>query len=90
MQRVTQEDTGVERRRRERLVALVLFGVLLFNYPLLKLFGVGATPLGLPLLFLYIFLVWGVFIWLVARVLAPPAPGPAGSAEVDPEVDGED
>ena len=69
MQRMAQEDTGQERRRRERMVAVTLLGVLLFNYPVLALFGVDVAPLGLPLLFLYLFLAWGLFIWLVARIM---------------------
>lgn len=80
MQRMAQEDTGQERRRRERMVALTLLGVLLFNYPLLALFGVDVAPFGLPLLFLYLFVAWGLFIWLVARIMAPGR-GPGGDPD---------
>ena len=84
MRRESQGDTGRERRRRERLIALTLLGVLLFNYPFLSLFGSGATFLGLPLLYLYVFLAWGLFLWLVARILD------SGSADTSDDPDPQD
>lgn len=42
----------------QRLVALCMLGVLLFNYPLLALFNVAATVFGIPVLYAYIFSAW--------------------------------
>ncbi len=54
-----------EVRRRDRLVALFALGVALFNPPVLWLFT-GATVFGWPLLFVYLFCVWGVVTALIA------------------------
>ena len=42
-------------RKGARLVALFLLGCLLFNYPMLALFNVRASVLGIPLLYAYLF-----------------------------------
>lgn len=42
----------------QRLVALCMLGVLLFNYPMLAVFNVASTVFGIPLLYVYIFAVW--------------------------------
>jgi len=55
-------------RRGPRLVALFLLGCLMFNYPLLALFNVRATLLGIPLLYAYLFAAWALLIALVALV----------------------
>ena len=55
--------------RRERLVALVLAGMLLLNYPLLQIFSTAGLWLGIPLLYLYLFVIWAVIITLTARIL---------------------
>jgi hypothetical protein len=54
--------------RNERLVALFLLGLLLFNYPLLTLFNVPRVVLGVPLLYLYLFVAWAAVI-LVAVIV---------------------
>jgi uncharacterized membrane protein YvlD (DUF360 family) len=53
----------------QRLVAIVLLGCVLFNYPVLSLFSKPGTWLGIPLLYLYIFVVWAVLIGLTAYVI---------------------
>jgi len=53
----------------QRLVALFLIGLLLFNYPVLFLFNSGGTILGIPLLYAYIFAAWGGLIALMALVV---------------------
>ena len=53
----------------QRLVALFLLGCLLFNYPLLSLFGGRDEIFGVPLLYLYVFAVWALFIGLMALVV---------------------
>ncbi len=55
--------------RNERLVALFLLGLLLFNYPLVAMFNAAATLLGLPLLYLYLFVAWGTIILIGALVM---------------------
>ena len=55
--------------RAQRLVALCLLGFLLFNYPLLAVFNVPATLLGIPVLYAYLFLVWGALIAFMALVV---------------------
>lgn len=63
-------DTLPERRRRERLVALVVLGMLALNYPLVALFSRATLVFGIPLLYLYLFVAWLVVIVLVARSVA--------------------
>jgi hypothetical protein len=50
---------------RGKVVALFVLGCMLFSYPVLTLFNVPVLLLGVPLLFVYIFLAWLVFIALV-------------------------
>lgn len=45
----------------QRLVALSMLGVVLFNYPLLAVFNVTATLFGIPVLYVYIFSAWSLF-----------------------------
>lgn len=59
-------DTVAERRRRERLVALVALTVVAFNYPLVALFSHVHLLFGIPLLYLYLFVAWLAVIALVA------------------------
>ena len=53
----------------QRLVGVFLLGCLLFNYPLLALFNVRATFLGVPVLYAYLFTAWALLIALVAFVV---------------------
>ena len=55
----------MEARRRDRLVALFALGVVLFNPPLLWLFA-DTTLFGWPLLFVYLFFAWGMFVAMIA------------------------
>ena len=59
-------------RKGPRLVGLFLLGCLLFNFPLLALFNVRATVLGIPMLYAYLFVAWGLLIALVAAVVERP------------------
>jgi hypothetical protein len=52
----------------QRFVALCFLGVLLFNFPILALFNVPVTLLGIPLLYVYIFSAWAALIALLALV----------------------
>jgi hypothetical protein len=57
------------RRKGERLVALALLGFLLFNYPLLSMFSTDGSVAGVPLLYAYLFVSWGLLIGLMALVV---------------------
>ena len=52
----------------QRFVALCLLGVLLFNYPILALFNVPGTLLGVPVLYAYMFVAWAALIALMAWI----------------------
>jgi hypothetical protein len=43
-----------------------MLGFLLFNYPILALFNVPGTLLGIPVLYAYIFIAWALLIVLMA------------------------
>ena len=53
----------------ERLVALFILGVLLFSPPLLFIFDNSATVMGIPLLYLYLFVAWAALIGLLALAI---------------------
>ena len=56
-------------RRGERLAGLFLLGCLLFNFPLLGLFNVPATILGVPVVYAYLFGAWALLIAVVAVIM---------------------
>jgi hypothetical protein len=58
-----------ENRKSKRLVALFLLGFVLLNFPVLSLFNADLTLFGLPLLYVYIFGIWGLLILLSALVV---------------------
>jgi hypothetical protein len=49
-----------------RSLALFLAGCLLFGYPILELFSQTRTIGGIPLLYVYLFVAWGLVIGLIA------------------------
>ena len=55
--------------RGQRLVALCLLGFALFSYPVLAIFNIPATVLGIPVLYAWFFVAWGALIALVAMVV---------------------
>jgi hypothetical protein len=65
------------KQRSERLIGVLIVGLLALNYPLLSLFSKVKLVFGVPLLYLYLFAVWYIFIICVALVLARPAAPPA-------------
>lgn len=56
----------LERLLGARLLALFLAGCLLFGYPILGLFSRQSSIGSVPLLFVYLFVVWALFIALLA------------------------
>jgi hypothetical protein len=58
-----------ERPVAPRLVALLAVGAVAFGYPLLALFNVPGTVLGVPVLYAYLFGVWAVLVALIAALV---------------------
>ena len=54
--------------KQQRFVALCMLGLVLFNFPVLALFNVPGTVLGVPVLYVYIFAAWAALIALMAAV----------------------
>lgn len=52
----------------QRMIALCMLGCILFNFPILALFNVSATFLGVPALYAYLFIAWALLIALMAWV----------------------
>jgi len=59
-----------QNRDGERLGAVFLLGLVLFNPLVLRIFDAGAetTVFGIPLLYLYLFVGWAVLVGLMAVV----------------------
>ncbi|MDA8141732.1 MAG: hypothetical protein M0036_24065 [Desulfobacteraceae bacterium] len=57
-----------ERMMRRRLIALFLFSVVLFSYPIMSLFNQEILVFGFPLLYVYLFLLWTVLIVAIALI----------------------
>ncbi|HMN77367.1 MAG TPA: hypothetical protein PKC97_14985 [Burkholderiaceae bacterium] len=55
-----------QRLAAQRLLALFVFGWLIFTFPLLGLWNVDASVFGIPLLPLAVFVAWALLIALVA------------------------
>ncbi len=50
------------------MIALLLVGFLALNYPLLALFSKAVIWMGIPALYLYLFVFWALFIGLMCAV----------------------
>ena len=58
--------------KNERLVAVFLLGCALFNYPFLDVFNDARSVLGIPGLYLYLFVAWaGVIVIAAVNVERP-------------------
>ena len=57
-----------EEAKGQRFVALCMLGMVLFNFPILALFNVPGTLLGVPVLYAYLFVAWAALIALMALV----------------------
>jgi hypothetical protein len=57
-----------EEKKSQRFVALCMLGMVLFNFPILALFNVNGTLLGVPVLYAYLFMAWAALIALMAFV----------------------
>lgn len=58
--------------KNKRLISLFFLGLLLLNYPILSLFNVRTSILGIPLLCLYIFSIWFALILLISIITRRP------------------
>jgi hypothetical protein len=56
------------RRKIQRLMVLFALGCLAVNYPLLALFSKRYLWFGIPVLYLYLFVFWLIFIVFIAVV----------------------
>ncbi len=77
MHEVTRSTEPDQKPYRERLIALAIFGLLVLNYPLLQLFDRTATWLGIPVIYLYLFGLWALFIAAIAWILETRSNHPA-------------
>ncbi len=53
----------------QKLVGIFLLALFLFNFPLINIFGKDIIIAGIPLLYLYIFLVWVAIIVAIVWVV---------------------
>jgi hypothetical protein len=56
------------RRKIQRLLVLFAFGIIALNYPLLALFSKSKLWHGIPVLYLYLFVFWILFIMFIAII----------------------
>jgi hypothetical protein len=80
-----------QNRDGERLGALFLFGLVLFNPLVIEIFDAGAqaTVFGIPLLYLYLFAGWAVLVGLMALV-TERASANGGASREPPQTTPED
>ena len=52
----------------QKLAAIFLLGLVLFNYPILSLFNRASSAAGIPLVYVYLFAAWAGVIGLVAWI----------------------
>lgn len=80
-----ESRTGARNRRLpERLAGLFGAGVLALNYPLLALFSRDLRVLGVPLLYVYLFLAWAALITAIAVLMRPRRGGEARTGAHSP------
>jgi len=71
--------------KNDRLIVLLLFGILALNYPLLAIFNKQILWFGIPVLYLYLFLAWALFIGLLACVMERGAPPESSQKSMKPQ-----
>ncbi len=59
----------MRQQSREYIAILFIVGVLALNYPMLELFNRPWMPFGVPVLYLYLYLVWFALIVLLIVVV---------------------
>lgn len=68
-------------RRMERLLGLLIAGLIFLNYPLLSIFSVSAFFCGIPVLYFYLFFTWSLIIGITAFILGGKPPGSVTASE---------
>jgi hypothetical protein len=66
-------------RRVERLLGLLIVGLMLLNFPLLSIFSLSAYFCGIPVLYFYLFSVWFLIIGVTAFIQQSRPSVPGGS-----------
>jgi hypothetical protein len=59
----------MRQQSKEYIVILFIVGIVAINYPMLELFDRPWMPFGVPLLYLYLYLVWFALIVLLVVVV---------------------
>jgi len=73
-------------RRVERVISLLIAGIAFLNYPIMSVFSKIELVFGFPVLYFYLFLVWGLVIGAMALILHDrPQKSSASSAGKEPE-----
>ena len=57
------------KRQNERLIGMLIVGVVALNYPILSLFSGSKLVFGIAVLYFYLFLSWAIFIISIAFIL---------------------
>ncbi|MDH4232360.1 MAG: hypothetical protein OEW04_10075 [Nitrospirota bacterium] len=70
----------VARRQKERLIALLIAGVLALSFPQLSLFIRFSLLFGIPLLYFYLFSVWALIIVASFLIVRSRRAGSVGSS----------
>ena len=65
------------KRRGERLIGLLIAGAVLLNFPFLSVFSADKLIFGFPVLYVYLFSVWGLIIGVKALILRRRPADPA-------------
>ena len=75
----------MRQQSKEYIVILFVAGALALNYPFLYLFDRAWPPFGIPLLYLYLYLVWFVVIALLIVIVEHSEVHISDQAEPPPE-----
>ena len=76
----------MRQQSKEALIILFIIGALILNYPFLHLFNQPWTLFGIPLLYLYLYLVWFVMIVLLIVIVERSAIEPPSEPEPPPHI----
>lgn len=55
--------------RNIKLICIFILALLMFNYPLIQLFGTGKFIFGIPLIYASLFTAWLVLIGVIFRMM---------------------
>lgn len=75
------------KRKGERLISLLIVGTILLNFPLLSVFSRKFLFLGYPVLYLYLFLIWGLIIGAMVLILRDRPQNSSGSTDLGKKED---